>query len=45
MYKPIYFKFLISMHASSYDYVSGYFEIDQKRIQDMQVNDGVFPSP
>jgi hypothetical protein len=45
MYKPIYFKFLLSMHASSYEYVSGYFEIDQQRVQEMQANNGIVSLP
>lgn len=36
--KPIYFKFLLDMTSDSRDYVSGYFEIDQGRINDMAVN-------
>lgn len=43
--KPIYFKFLLSMHASSYEYVSGYFEIDQNRIQQIQAVNGVVSLP
>jgi hypothetical protein len=35
--KPIYFKFLMNM-KNNYDYVSGYFEIDQGRLSQINVN-------
>lgn len=36
--KPIYFKFLLRMTGNSSDYVSGYFEIDGTRMNQMSVN-------
>lgn len=43
--KPIYFKFLLSMHGSSKDYVSGYFEIDEGNNHQINVQNGIAAIP
>ncbi|WNM19470.1 hypothetical protein [Flavobacterium capsici] len=43
--KPIYFKFLLRMNGSKYEYVTGYFEIDKNHMNEISVVNGYASIP